>query len=142
MKLRNTKNLFIVLVLLSLSGLACSGIFKGKEAAQNAVETFHQRLAEQKYAEIYENLADDFKKTTTEEEANQLFEAVNRKLGKVKSASLQSWKSNATTSGSYTVLIYETEFEQDNGTENFTFAINGDQAKIAGYHVNSKAFMK
>ncbi len=115
---------------------------KGKESGERAAAKFHERLDAQKYDEIYDDLADDFKKVTSKEDARQLFEAVSKKLGKVKSTQLQSWNSQTTTAGSFTNLIYQTEFELDKGEENFTLVINGDEAKIAGYHVNSKAFMK
>lgn len=138
----NFLNIAICLVVLIFVGAACSSLTKGKEAGGRAVTKFHERLNAEKYDEIYADLAEQFKKITTEEEAKQLFEAVHRKLGNKKNAQLQSWNSSTTTEGSFTILIYETEFELDKGTETFTLVINGEEAKIAGYHLNSKAFIK
>ncbi|HVE58688.1 MAG TPA: DUF4019 domain-containing protein [Pyrinomonadaceae bacterium] len=138
----NFLNISICVLVLILVGAACSSFTKGKEAGERAVAKFHERLDAEKYDEIYADLADEFKKVSSEEDAKQLFEAVHRKLGKVKNAQLVAFNTNTTTQGSFTVLNYETEFELDKGTETFTFVVNGDDAKIAGYHTNSKAFMK
>jgi hypothetical protein len=122
---------------------ACTFNFmKGKDAAEKAVLLFHERLDAQEYEEMYENLAGEFKNVSTREETFQLFEAVTRKLGKTKSAALKSWNMQTTTEGNFVSLVYETEFEQGKGVENFTFIMKGKDAKIAGYHVNSNAFMK
>jgi hypothetical protein len=138
----NLLNISIILSVLLCFGLACTTFTQGKEAGERAAAKFHERLDAEKYDEIYADLADEFKKVSTEEEAKQLFEAVHKKLGKVKNAQPVAVNSSTTTQGSFVVLDFETEFELDKGQETFTLVMNGDEAKIAGYHVNSKAFMK
>jgi hypothetical protein len=145
--MKNKTPFKILMAGLALASLAffsaCTFNFvKGKDDAEKAVSVFHQRLDAGQYEEIYADLADEFKNVSTKEETLELFEAVTRKLGKTRSTTLQSWNAQTTLGGNFISLVYETEFEQGKGVENFTFIMKGKEAKIAGYHVNSKAFMK
>ncbi|MCU0238848.1 MAG: DUF3887 domain-containing protein [Pyrinomonadaceae bacterium] len=142
MKLNHKRNLSVILLIFVFIVLACSTLTKGKAEGEKAVEKFRQQLAVENYDEIYQNSSKKFKEEATEVEAKELFEAVNKKLGKIRNSNLQSWRSQATTYGSFTTLVYETEFELDKGIETFVLEMDGDEAKIAGYNVNSKAFLK
>jgi hypothetical protein len=133
---------FFLLFSFSFFGACSINFIKGKDAAEKSVKKFHDQLNAGNFKEIYAGLADEFKNASSEEETLQLFEAVSRKLGKVKNAKLQSWNMQANTGGNFVLLAYETEFEHDKGEEKFTFLMKGDEARIAGYNVNSKAFMK
>lgn len=115
---------------------------KGKDAAEKAVSKFGEQINASKYQEICTDSADVFKKLATNDECLQLFEAVTRKLGQRKNGGLREWNINTTTDGTFVRLIYDTDFDLDKGTEEFVYKIDGDKAQLAGYHINSKAFMK
>ena len=79
----------IIAPLLCLSALSCgcSGMFKGKAAAQKAVGQIHQLYNEGKMTEIRAAADSKFQKATSEKEWLDLMEALNRKLGKVTNTS-------------------------------------------------------
>jgi hypothetical protein len=133
----NLLNLSLVLALLLLAGLGCRSVTKAKPSAEKAVVNFHQMLAEDRHAEIYDQSSDVLKRQTTREDMLKVFRVVNSKLGPAKSTKLQTWNVGNYNLVTTATLIYETEFEHGKGTEQFVFEINGDEAKLAGYHVNS-----
>lgn len=132
--LRN--KLFIVLMLVVALQLSC-GVKKGKENAERAVERFHNQLNAGQFQEIYAESDEAFKKAATEEQVNQLFDAVRRKLGTVKFAKLTGWHVNATTGGTAVTLGYDVDFSEGKGTEQFVYHISGDKTTLLNYNVNS-----
>ena len=131
---------FYFLILLTTAfavfNTACS-LTKGKEQAETAVQQFHQQFNRAQYQEIYQQGDDKFKQAVTEAEFTQLLEAVHRKLGTVENADSNGWRVNATTMGTVAMVAYETRFSEGKGSEQFSFLINGEQAKLLRYDVNS-----
>ena len=134
----NFLNFSICLVVLILVGAACSTFTKGKAAGEKAVENFHAQLNAEKYDEIYDQSTKEFKDSGSKEEITKFLQAVHRKLGTVNQATQQGWHVNATPTGGVITMSYETEFTNDKAVESFTFFMNGDDAQIAGYNINSK----
>ena len=112
-------------------------MMKGKELAEPAVEKFHAQYNEGKYTEIRDQADDEFKKIVTEEQLVELLSAVQRKLGKVKSATNSGLHVNTTTSGTFATVTYNVEFAEGKGTEQFVFHIMDDKALLYNFNVNS-----
>jgi hypothetical protein len=110
---------------------------EGKPAAEKAVTRFHQMLAQEEYDEIYDQSSDLMKGAAAREDMLKLFRMVNSRLGKVVSTEAQSWKVGNYNLTSTVTLVNATQFEKGKGTEQFVFAIDGKEAKLAGYHINS-----
>lgn len=111
---------------------------KNNKAAEQAVATFHQQYNDSKFADIYAGSSAAFKGTDKEEGFIKFIEAVHRKLGAYKSSTGAGWRTNATTSGTFVVLSYDSAFEQGSGRETFTFVVSGGAATLQGYHIDSK----
>lgn len=143
MKKIMTKPLFLfitfIFVIAALT-LSCS-FTKGKEQGERAVEKFHQQLNAGQYQEIYKQSDDKFKEVATEADFTQLLEAVRRKLGTVQKATFAGGNVNSGTMGTVVTLQYEVEFSEGKGTEQFSFLINGEEAKLIRYDVNSPLFI-
>jgi len=134
------RNLILIPILaLLLSG--CGDTFKGKAVAEPQIAVFHERLDAGRYEEIYAAANDDFRKAAPKEKVLQLFSAIGKKLGKVKSSATKSW--NVKTFNLVTTVVFgvETQFEQGTATETFTFRVAGDQATLVGYNINSLDMM-
>ena len=134
----NFINVSICILVLIIVGAACSSFTKGKAAGEKAVENFHAQLNAENYDEIYEKSAKGFKDSASKEEIIKFLSAVHRKLGDAETSSQQGWHVNATPTGSVVTLSYETTFTNDKAEESFTFFMNGDDAQLAGYNINSK----
>lgn len=137
----NLTNSVLAIALLFVAGLGCKTMTEGKPAAQKAITRFHQMLAEEKYADIYRESSKMMKDAATEEDMAKLFKAVNSKLGKVTSTQNQNWKVANYNLVSTVELIQNTQFEKGKGTEQFVFEIDGSDAKLAGYYINSMDLM-
>jgi len=134
----NFLNLSICVLVLIIVGAACSSFTKGKSAGEKAVVNFHDQLNAEKYDEIYEQSAKEFKNSAGKEEIIKFLQAVHRKLGTAETSSQQGWHVNATPTGAVVTMSYETNFTNDKAVESFTFFMNGEDAQLAGYNINSK----
>jgi len=119
-------------------GAACSSFTRGKAAGEKAVEKFHAQLNDEKFDEIYEQSAKEFKDATGKEDLIKLLGAVKRKLGTVNKATEQGWHVNATPTGSVVTMNYQTEYANDTATESFTFYVNGEEAQLVNFNINAK----
>jgi uncharacterized protein DUF3887 len=121
---------------LALTVASCS-IAKYKENAEQAVAKFHQHLNAEEYQEIYKESDPLFKQNVSEPDGTALFGAVHAKLGNVKNATAAGWHVNTTTGGTFVTLQYEVDFSEGKGTEQFAFKMNGNQALLVRYDINS-----
>jgi hypothetical protein len=126
-----------LLAVVAVSIFAGCGLTKGKEAATKAVDKFHQQFNDSKFTEIYSAATPAFKTSATEADFMKFIQAVRRKLGAFKSSTSSGWSANATTSGTFVALSFNSEFEQGRAVETFTFVVSGASATLQGYNVNS-----
>lgn len=137
MKYHNLPNVVLVVSLLILTGLGCKTMTEGKPASEKAITRFHQMLGEKRYGDIYDESAQQMKDAATKEEMEKLFTVVSTKLGKVTSTQTRNWKVGNFNLVSTVELVQATQFENGKGTEQFVFVIDGDEARLAGYYIDS-----
>ena len=126
-------------VCLFLSG--CGDTIKGKSVAEPQIALFHERLNAERFDEIYSTAGDAFRSAASKEKVLELFSAIEKKLGKVKSSSTKSWNLRTFNFVTTVVLVAETEFEHGKGTETFTFRVASGKASLVGYNINSLDMM-
>jgi hypothetical protein len=135
-----TKNLtstfFALLVLLSIA-FACKSYTEGKPAAEKAITEFHSLLDGGRFDEIYDGADKALKDSASREQMLKILNAVHVKLGKVKSTAEQSWHIGNFNLTTTVTIVDETTFESGKGIETFTYIIDGNQARLAGYYINS-----
>jgi hypothetical protein len=102
---------------------------------------FHAKLDSGRFDEIYSTADDAFRNAGPKEKVLELFSAVEKKLGKVKSSSTKTWNVKTFNFVTRVVLVAETEFEHGKGTETFTFRVSGGKASLIGYNMNSLDMM-
>jgi hypothetical protein len=120
---------------------SCRDTVEGKSLAEPQVAAFHEQLAAKRYEEIYSGAGEEFQKAAPKEKVTELFAAINRKLGKVKSTSTKTWNVRSMNLKTMVVLVMETEFEQGQATETFTFRVSDGKAVLLGYNINSLDMM-
>ena len=133
----NAVSFALTSALLLIAGLGCQSMSEGKPAAEKAVTRFHQMLGEEKFTEIYDGSDKRLKDAATRDELVKLLRSVNSKLGKVTSTETQTWRVGNYNLVSTVELVQATQFERGKGTEQFVFVIDGKEARLAGYHINS-----
>ena len=132
--MRRFGSISCVAVLCLLS--ACNPV-KNKAIAESAVVNFHSQLDAEKFHEIYADSSDRFKKATTDEQWSKLLGAIHRKLGTVKSSNLQNWRAFSGTGGTTMEVVYKTQFEKSEATEDFNWLIVNGKPELLGYNINS-----
>jgi PBP1b-binding outer membrane lipoprotein LpoB len=129
---------------LLLAGVAVMALFLGgcsmaqdKSVAEGAVNDFHQRLDKGDFEGIYSAAHPDFKAASTKKDFVALLAAVHRKLGNFQSDEETNWNINSSNFTTTVVLVYKTKFDNGDGVETFTYRIQGDQALLYSYNINS-----
>jgi len=105
--------------------------------AQKAVVHFHDQLNAENYQQIYSESHTEFQAAINESKAIEYFSAARRKLGKVRSAQLNDWKPNNANGRTLIGLFYETRFDEDTAREEFIWAVNGNNAVLFRYNIDS-----
>jgi len=122
---------------LSVLSTACS-ITETLESVESSVQTFHRRLDEARYQEIYSDAHADYRSAAPEPRSTELLQAIHTKLGIVKAASRSTWNVNYGTHGKIVTAVYDTVFENGKATETFVFQCSGENARLVGYNINSR----
>ena len=111
--------------------------------AQAVIETISRDVAEGQYEKIYNEAAEEWRRTSTLEQSNAFFKTLKTKLGNVKSRSFHSAREQHNTGGQIPghsfIITYETSFERAEGMETFTLLERDSHWLLAGYFVNSDA---
>jgi hypothetical protein len=134
---RNLTNLLLPLLLLFVVCFACKSYTEGKPAAEKAIIEFHSMLDDGRFEEIYDRADKALQESASREQMLKILNAVHTKLGKVKGASEQSWHIGNFNLTTTVTIVEETTFENGKGTETFTYVIDGNEARLAGYYINS-----
>jgi hypothetical protein len=131
--------LFFVLSVL----LTCCSCSFGKDmsVAEEGVAQFHDQFNAGQFRDIYILSGEQLKKAAPQTQFINFLEGTRRKLGSVKRTSLINWNIKAKPGGTFTSLIYNTEFAEGKGRESFVFEINGEKAILVGYRIKSPLFV-
>ena len=115
----------------------CGGITSGKAAAENGVAQFHAQYNLGKIDDIWDQADPQFRTSTPKQKYDDLMEAIQRKLGKVTSTSNSNWRVQSFNLKTTVLMAQTTTFEHGQGTESFAFVIQGTNAVLAGYNIQS-----
>lgn len=122
---------------LALLLIGCGGITKGKAASEAAIDHFHQLYNEGKFDDIWNEAHPKFRNESTKDKYDEFMNAVQRKLGKVTSTSNAGWRVNTFNFTTTVLMTQKTVFEQGEGTESFTFQMEGEKAVLVGWYIQS-----
>lgn len=131
----------IAVVAATIAIVACTNPFKAGEMSDTSVAAFHQKLNQAKYHEIYAASTPEFQKASPEADIIQLFNAIHTKLGDTVSTNRTGIFVNATTSGNFARVTYDTTFTHGKGQETFNWLLSGDQLTLVGYNIESRDLM-
>ena len=127
----------VLLVIFFLMAEVSCSLQKGRAVGEGAVAKFHSQLNAEQYHEIYAQCDEGFRKSTSEQQTIAYLEAVHRKLGVERNSKQTGWGVFATPAGTRVSLGYETDFDEGKANEQFVFLVNGDEAKLYNYNIQS-----
>ena len=117
--------------------LGCGGMTKGKPASEKAIVHFHDLYNQGKLDDIWKESDQKFRTASTKQKYDDFMGAVQRKLGKVTATSNTGWNVQTFNLKTTVYMTQQTIFENGQGTESFTFAIDGTNAVLVGYNIQS-----
>jgi hypothetical protein len=135
------KKIKLLAIAFGIALLAGCSMSKDTELAQTQISAFHSELDAGTFQHIYTSSSPDLQNAISESDFVKLLETINRKLGKVKTSTQQTWNVASTTSGTFVTIVNKSQFEQGPGDERFVYRIDNGVAKLAGYHINSMALV-
>lgn len=147
-KRRARREAAIVLLLMALVALACkySTFSTGGSIppqAQSAIETFSADVGAGRYEKVYNEAADEWRRTMSVEQTTDIFRTLKEKLGAVKSRTVQTVRDQENTGGDLPghslVIIYQTTFERAEAMETVTLVEREGRWLMARYFVSSSA---
>ena len=128
-----------VLLLVALGMWRCGqSASAGTKAAKQAVLRFHQHFNQNQYHDIYAEATAVFRSAGSESETSAFLDKVHEKLGDEVSNGEPTYFANVSTRGTFVTLTYNSEFTHGRGQERFVWRIEGDQAQLVRYDINSK----
>jgi hypothetical protein len=118
--------------------VSCGSPGKNLQLAKDSVGMFHAQLDAEQYGSIYSTTDEKFHQVTTEADFTKLLQVIHNKLGTVQQSNLRhegvAWYAGQ---GTTVTLLYDTKFTDGTATEQFVWHINGAQASLYSYHINS-----
>jgi len=132
------KALQIVVTIIAATVLvSCGGFTKGKAASETAIGHFHELYDQGDLEEIWKVADPRFRTASTRQKYDEFMGAVERKLGKVVSTSNAGWNLKSFNLETTVYMTQNTVFEHGKGTESFTFSMDGTNAVLLGYNIQS-----
>jgi len=127
----------ILLVLMTVTLGACGRLSQAKATGEKAVVNFHAVYNQGKIENIWNNADPSFRTATTKVKYEDLMQAIQRKLGQVVSTTNISWQMQSYNMKTSVLLSQTTTFEHGQGTETFTFGLDGTNAMLVQYNIQS-----
>jgi hypothetical protein len=131
----------ILLVLITVILGACGRLSQAKARGEKAVANFHALYNQGKFEDIWKDADPGFQTPTTKLKYEDLMQAMQRKLGQVLSTSNISWRVQSFNMKTSVLLSQTTTFEHGQGTEAIIFALNGTNAMLVQYNIQSVDMM-
>jgi hypothetical protein len=111
--------------------------------AQVVIDTAIQDIDAGRYEKLYNDGADEWRKSATLEESKATFQRLHDKLGRAQVRNLDTAREEQTGTapipGHSLVAVYQTQFERGDGMETFTLIDHGGKWYLAKYFVTSTA---
>ena len=116
--------------------------FESKSLAEAGVTEFHTRYNAGDFATIYREAHADLKKVQTEDDFMTFLNQAKLTLGDMDSTSQLTWTANSYNLVTSVVMVQESQFQNGEGQEHFTFVIEDGKPILLGYRIDSQAFME
>ena len=137
-KMKTPLLIAIFIGVLAITG--CNPVKSTAEADKAAAE-FHALFDAEDFEQIFDTAHADFKASQPKKDTINFLRSVREKLGSVKSTNRTGWQANSMNMKTNVVLTFETEFENGQGVETFTYRVADGSAVLLGWHVNSNALI-
>jgi hypothetical protein len=133
------KSVLIATLLLVAAG--CDRLAGYTTASKDAVNSFHQRLNEQRYDDIIRGATAGFRNSATPAERHAYFNGVRSGLGQHQDSDRISFSADSGPSGVGVTVTLDSRFEFGSAQETFVFVERDEGMILHDYRINSRVFM-
>jgi hypothetical protein len=140
---------FIIATLVLVFGFAGSGCSTNQGSkslppdVESTISSLGDEINAERYDKIYNEASEQWRQSSTLEEATANFKTLRTKLGPVETRSLQSateqQNSGGALKGRAYIVSYRTKFQNGEGMETFSLVEKDGRWQLARYFVNSTA---
>ncbi len=131
----------VLLLIVICGGLLYSGYRNADASISPKIDAMFAAIANHQSADSYAgDTTPELKKLVTKEQFVAMNEAINLRLGKLKSKTLRGFKMKQHNADSYMDVTYAAVFEKGQGTVTATLKKNDGDWKFVGFRVNSPVF--
>ncbi len=118
-----------------------SGMSAGARLSDDAVGHFHSQLDSGAYGDILSESDEAFQNSGSREDIVKFLTGVHSKLGLSHGFTRTNIFVNASTSGTFIKVTYDSTFDQGGAVETFTWRKAAGHLKLVGYQINSNIFI-
>jgi hypothetical protein len=113
----------------------------GARLSDDAVRHFHSQLDSEAYGDILGESDEAFQNSGNRDEIIKFLTGVHSKLGLSRGFTRTNIFVNATTSGTFIRVTYESTFDQGGAVETFTWRKAAGGLKLVSYQITSNIFI-
>jgi hypothetical protein len=118
-----------------------SGMSAGARLSDASVRHFHSQLDSESYGDIWGESDEAFQTSENRDEIIKILTGVHSKLGLSHGFTRTNIFVNASTSGTFIRVTYDSTFEHGDAVETFTWRKAAGGLKLVTYGINSNAFL-
>ncbi|MEM1194873.1 MAG: hypothetical protein AAGH57_02115 [Pseudomonadota bacterium] len=132
-----TRIIAIAAATLATLSLAACNAAANFEEAQQQVEIYQSHFSNGELDEMYAMYSLDYRQLKSLEEFGDTIASIKTRLGSIETTQQQGLNITTTLDGTVTTVIMQTQFEQGEGTETYTFVGPGEEMAIYAWNVSS-----
>ena len=136
--IRTTAFAFAAMAGLALSG--CNPIANLQEA-EKQIDRYQAHYSANELGNMYAMTGTKFRETSSLGEFEEFATLINGRLGEIVTTKRVKFNVKSTPGGTITSVVMQTNFEQGEGTETYTFSGSGEDMRLEGWNVNSNRLM-
>jgi PBP1b-binding outer membrane lipoprotein LpoB len=129
------KAITVILVATFLGG--CQGLTEGKASSEKAIAHIHELYNMGKLEQIWQEADPEFRNASQRTNFDELLGAERRKLGNAVSTSNRVFNVQSFNLTTKVSMTQDTVFEHGKGTEAFNLKMDGSNAVLVGYNIQS-----
>ncbi|MEO0698283.1 MAG: hypothetical protein AAFY81_01030, partial [Pseudomonadota bacterium] len=127
----------IVAIFIASFGLCACNPVANLEEAKDKIDLYQTHYSNSELEDMYAMTSVEFRRTSPRADFENFVSLIENRLGPIETTKRQGFNINTTPAGTVTVVTMQTQFEQGNGTETYTFIGSGAGMKVQGWQVNS-----
>ena len=127
----------------ALAGLALSGCnpIANLEEAEEQIDRYQAHYSAHELGNMYAMTGKKFRETSSLGEFEEFVTLIDGRLGEIVTTQRVNFNVKSTPGGTTTSVVMQTNFEQGDGTETYTFSGSGEDMRLEGWNVNSNRLM-